>query len=358
MSRHPTTTTTTTTPKKKGTKSAPLTPLQQAEQALKQAEGAGFQTGGTTGGTSVPGVTTKLAGDMLPFTAPHQLPWFNPPSGTLSTTSSGATQVSYSNFVDFIHQIKDNPTLLERVQRALKQSGLLPSTWANYGTLDKATTSAWEQLGQSAIGGTSPVTSLLNSGMSEGNLGTVLKSIQDKANSAQALADSASSVNVNLTDRNEIAQRYASAMESMGMGAPSIAQTKKFVDAFAGAEVSAAQNQSEVQKQNYLAGAGDLTTALHQATFGNVAGALAAERATGPTFVATKAMPNLDAEALASAKAADPGMYFANQTSYLYGMIQDLLSGNQQVPTTPTSPTSMPTVGAIVTAPGPGSGTM
>ncbi len=352
---------TTTPPKKQGTAkgSGQSAIVNQITGILKEQQGAGFQAGSVgAAATGVPGVSSKLAGDLLPFTAPHQLPWFNPTSGTLTTTSSGATQVSYSNFVDMIHQIKDNPTLLERIQRSLKQAGLLSSTWANYGTLDKATTSAWEQLGQSAIGGTSPVTSLLNSGMSEGNLGTVLKGLQQRANTAQANANAASNVNVNLTDRNDIAQKFASAMESMGMGAPSAAMTKHFVDSFAGAEVSAAQNQSQVQKTNELSAAGDMTGAIQQATLGNIAGAKAAESAIGPTFVATKAAPNLDAEAIASAKAANPGMYFANQTSYLYGMIQDLLSGNEQVPTAPSSPTSMPTVGAIVTAPGPGSGTM
>jgi hypothetical protein len=346
-------TTTTTTPKKKKGASNSST-VNQIETILKKEQGAGFQMGGTSGGTSVPGVTTKLAGDIVPFTAPHQLPWFNPPSGTLATTSSGATQVSYSNFVDFIHQIKDNPTLLERIQRALKQQGLLPSTWANYGNLDTATTSAWERLGQSAIGGVSPVTSLLNSGMSEGSLETVLKSIQSRINSAQSAADAASSVNVSLMDPNEVAQHYATAMESMGLGAPTQQQVQQFTNAFIygpQGEIAAAQNQSEVQKKNMLAGAGDLTSALNQATLGNVSGATAAENMTGPTYVATKSMPNIDAEAIAAAQNSNPAQYYATASTYLYGLLQRMLDGDMSVPTSPQSPTSLTPAGGIVTNP-------
>lgn len=341
--------TTTTVPKKKGTSST----VQQIQQILKTEQGAGFQPG-SSGATSVPGVSNKLAGDLLPFTAPHQLPWFNPASGSLSTTSSGSTQVTYSNFISMIHQIKDNPTLLDRIQRSLKQAGLLPSTWANYGTLDKATTSAWEQLGQSSIGGTEPVTSLLNAGSNEGGLLTVKTAIQKRINSAQASADAVSSVNVNLTDPNEVKQRFATAMESMGLGSPTPQQTEQFANAFINGpqgEIAAAQNQSTVQKQNYLAGAGDLTSALHDATLGNLSGAQAAESSVGPTFVATKAAPNLDAEAIAAAQKSNPDQYYATGSTYLYGLLQRMLNGDMSLPTSPQSPTSLTPAGGIVTSP-------
>ncbi len=327
--------------------------IKQITAIEKAATGAGFTTAGTTT-SNVPGVTTKLAGDLLPFTAPHQTPWFNPASGTLSTTSSGSTQVSYGNWVAMIHQIKDNHTLLDRIQRSLKQAQLLPSTWANYGVLDPATTRAWEQLGQSAIGGSEPVTSLLNSGMNEGNLGSVTHAIQDKINSAQANADAVSSVNVSLTDPNEVKQRYATAMESMGLGAPTPQQADQFANAFINGpqgEIAAAQNQSAVQKENYLAGAGQLTTALHDATMGNLAGAQSAENATGPTFVATKSMPNLDAESIAAAQKSNPNQFYATGSTYLYGLLQRMLNGDMSLPTAPSSPSSMTPAGGIVTSP-------
>ena len=344
-----TTTTTTTSPKKK---SGGGSIADQIGSIVKQDQGAGFQTGGSTSNT--PGVSSKLAGDILPFTAPHQLPWFNPPSGTLVNESNGGTTITYGNWVSLIHQIKDHPTLLARVQQSLQQAGLLPTTWANKGNLDRATVSAWEQMGQNAIGGTSPTTSLLNAGMTEGNLDSVLKSIKGRAQSAQQQADQARSVNVNLTDPNEIAQRYATAMESMGMGAPTQQQTQQFVNAFVNGpqgEIAAAKDQANVQGQNYLAGAGDLTAAYNAASTGNLKGAQAAAGMTGPTFVATKSAPNLDAEAIAAAQKANPGQYYATGTTYLYGLLQKMLNGDMSLPTSPTSPTSTTPAGAIVTSP-------
>ena len=348
-------TTTTTTPK--GAKNAAKKPsgnsIAQQIQGIIGSGTGGFAPTGTTS-TNTPGVTSKLAGDLVPFTLPHQVPWFQVPSGSTVTDSSGGSQVSYNTWVGLIHQIKDNPTLLERVQRSLKQAGYLTKTWANYGTLDKQTMTAWQNMGQAAIGGTDSATSLLNAGMTAGNLNTVLGSIQDKINTAQMGADAVSSVNVSLTDPNEVAQRYATAMESMGLGAPSQQQVQQFVHGFINGpqgEIAAAQNQSQTQKKNYLAGVGDLTTALKDATQGNLQGANAAETMTGPTFVATKSMPNLDAESMASAKAANPGMYYATGTTYLYGLIQRALAGGLQVPTSPTSPSSQAPGGAIVTAP-------
>jgi hypothetical protein len=324
----------------------------QIEQILKS-EGTGFATGGSTT-SNIPGVTSKLAGDILPFTAPHQLPWFNPPSGTLSTDSAGGSTITYGNWVSLIHQIKDNPTLLDRIQRSMKQAGYLPTTWANYGNLDKATSSAWEAMGQAAIGGNESATALLNSGMTEGGLGTYMKGLQERYATAQANANAASSVNVSLTDPNDVAQRYATAMESMGMGAPSKEQTQQFVNAFINGpqgEIAAAQDQSQVQKHNELSAAGDMSTALQQAALGNISGAQAAENTVGQTYVATKAMPNLDAEAIAAAQKSNPGQYYATGSTYLYGLLQRMLNGDMTLPTSPQSPTSMTPAGGIVTSP-------
>lgn len=332
------------------------TPASQIIKEVKKltSNPGGFQVGAGSTSTNIPGVTGKLAGDLLPFTLPHQLPWFQAPSGSLVTDSSGGTQISYSAWVGLLHQIKDNPTLLERVQHSMQQAGYLPKNWASYGTLDTATNSAWERMGQDAIGGTESATSLLNAGVSEGQLHSVLQAIQDKMNTAQMGADAVSSVNVSLTDPNEIAQKFATAMESMGLGAPTQQQTEQFVNAFRNGpqgEIQAAQNQSEVQKKNYKAGVAGLEPAFQQASMGNLQAAQNLENMTGPTYVATKSMPNLDAESIAAAKSADPGMYYATGTTYLYGLIQRALSGGLQVPTSPTSPSSLTTGGAIVTSP-------
>ena len=74
----------------------------------------------------------------------------------------------------------------------------------------------------------------------------------------------------------------------------------------------------------------------------------------GPTAIATKAAPSLDAETMASAKSIDPSMYYATQSTDLYGMIQQMLSGGLQQPTAPSSPSNQAASGGILTTPLPG----
>ena len=62
-------------------------------------------------------------------------------------------------------------------------------------------------------------------------------------------------------------------------------------------------------------------------------------------------MDDLDAEAIAGAKAIDPSTYLANVSTNLYGMIQQELGGQLQQPTASSSPTSQSAPGGILTAP-------
>jgi len=315
---------------------------------------------GSGTGSGTPFYTKKFDSEVIPFTLPHQKPDFLTATGLTMPSADGGTEITGTNWGALLSSAQGSPGELTKIQTLLHNAGYLATSWAKYGTLDQATITAWEQLGKDAaqtnipgVGKISAAT-LLASGLSAKNLVSNMTSIQGAIDKARLAAASATNSNVTLTDPNKVAQSFATAMESMGMGAPSEAQTKKFVDAFISGpqgEIAATQNQADAQKANITASAGNLQGELNATRLGNIPAANNAAAMPGPVTVATKAQPNLDAESVAAAKAQNPGMYYATGTTYLYGLIQRALAGGLQVPTSPTSPSSTAPGGAIVTAP-------
>jgi hypothetical protein len=315
--------------------------------------GTGVGTG-TAGAGTVPGVTSTDASDVVPFTLPNQKADFTPTADLTEPATGGGTQMTFSNWMESIHQLQGDKAALTQIQTQMKAAGYYTSkTWASYGTLDSATVAAWKQLGLDAVGSNVAATSLLAAGTNAPTLVTDMQAVQGKINAAQEAADSATSSSVSLTDPNKIIQTLETAGDSMGINFTQ-AQLNQFANAFINGpqgEVAAETNEINQEKQNDSAGATQLQGALADLKSGNVNEANAAEAATGPTSVATKAAPDLDAEAIATAKSVNPSMYDATQSSYLYGLIQRALGGSLQQPTTPTSPTSQAASGLIATTP-------
>jgi hypothetical protein len=332
-----------------------LTKAQKTLDNFGNAEsGLGATLGGTAGTTKVPGVTTADASDIVPFTLPNQKADFTPTGNITTKTAGGGTQMTFSNWVDAIHQLQGDKAALTQIQTQMKAAGYYTSkSWSSYGTLDSATVNAWKQLGLDAVGSNITATSLLAAGENAPNLVTDMNAVQEKINAATEAADSATSSSVSLTDPNKIIQTLETAADSMGINLTQD-QLNQFANAFINGpqgEVAAETNEINQEKANDSAGAKQLTTALGDLKSGNVAQANAAENATGPTSVATKAAPDLDAEAIATAKSINPAMYDATQSSDLYGLIQRALGGSLQQPTSPSSPTSQAASGLIATTP-------
>ena len=327
-----------------------------AAAAANAAAGAGYQPGAGTS-SDVPGVTSTLAGDIVPFALPHQAPAFTPASGLTTAGADGTTSMTYSNWVEQLHQMAPHSKELIDLQNAMIDAGFYSSkTAVATGVADTRTIDAWKNLGIASIDSNISASTLLAAGQKAPSLINEMEAIQSKINLAQELATSASSSNVTLTDPNEVAQRLQAAFQSIGAGPPSKAETQKFVNAFINGpqgEVAAERNQVNAAKANDLAGANTLRSALTDIQQGNLSAGTAAANSNliGPTSVAEKAQPNLDAEAIATAKASDPAQYYANSTSYAYGILQRMLSGDMSQPTSPSSPTSLAATGGILTTP-------
>jgi hypothetical protein len=330
------------------------TPAQLAEiQSLKleQTLGSYGAVGAAGGSTTVPGVTSTEANDVVPFTLPDQKAAFTPTAGLTTAGTAGGTAMSYSDWVEEIHKLVGDKATLETIQTALHGAGYLTKSWANYGTLDTATITAWKALGTAAIDSDVSASSLIAGGLAGQNVVADLQAVQLKKNTAIEQAAAVTNSNVSLTDPNELAQHFATAMESMGEGAPSQAKVNAFVSAFHDSEVNASMNEATAEKQNYIAGAGDLSKTEADLKAGNLDAAQAAEATVGPVSVATKAAPNIDAEAIAQAQANNPAEYYANDMTYGYSLLQKMLGGDMSLPASPSSPTSLTPSGAVVTSP-------
>ena len=346
-----------TTTKKKPTTTTTLSNSQKTLDNFNNAEknlGTGAGTGSTTS-TEVPGVTSTDASDVVPFTLPNQKADFTPTADLTTPATGGGTQMTFSNWMEAIHQLQGDKAALTQIQQQMKAAGYYSSkSWASYGVLDSATVDAWKQLGLDAVGSNISATTLLAAGTNAPTLVSDMQAVQEKINAAQEAADSATSSSVSLTDPNKIIQTLQTAADSMGINLTQD-QLNQFANAFINGpqgEVAAETNEINQEKANDSAGAQQLEGALSDLKSGNVAAANAAEAATGPTSVATKAAPDLDAEAIATAKSINPAMYDAGQSSNLYGLLQRALSGNLQQPTTTSAPTSeAPSGGLVATTP-------
>lgn len=353
-----------------GTKKTPPITDKQFVQDIQNVVGgsiSGGATGTSAGGASVPGVSSADAGDVITFTLPGQAPAFTPTVGLATKDTAGGTQTTFQNWMESIRSLSApaRQVELKDLQAQLKATGLIKdNAYVPTGVLDSTTLTAWKDFGLSLVGAPPGVsaTTMLNYGKDFPSALAQLKADQQAINSARDKAAQVTNSNVTLTDPNKVAQTFATAMESMGMGAPTQAQTDQFVQAFINGpqgEVAATQNEVAASKQNYLSSYQSLNTAMTDVNQGHLTAGEQAAALTGPggldigpTTVATKAQPNLDAEAVASAKAENPDMYYATGASQLYGMVQQMLSGGLQQQTAPTSPTSQTAAGAIVTATG------
>jgi len=344
------------------------------ENPLASNPAAGFGTltptgTGTSTGVAKPGqdVTKTDANTIINFKLPDQkVPGQSGPGGGpqyvaaatagLTTDAQGNQQTTFSNYMQILADMGNDTAAIDQVQTLLKAGGYL-STKYTPGTLDAATKSAWRAVGLDAQGTPFTAMTLLYAGQNAPLLKQDYADVVTKINTAQANAASVTNSNVTLTDPNQVAQTFATAMEATGEGTPTPDQTQKFVTAFHDAEVSATQNEANAEKGNMLAGAGQLQTELTTLEKGGVNAynkMNSGQGVLGPAMIATKAAPNLDAEALASAKSIDPSMYDATGSTDIYGLIQQMLNGQMQQPTTPASPTSQSTPGAILTTPLPG----
>ncbi len=350
--------------------------------------------GGILGGaanTQMPGVPTTQGADVVTWQSSGQNPSLSltPAMQKLLTTdSSGNQQISYNSAVQLLHLAANDRSLLVEIQNDLKTAGFITASQkVAFGTLDKTTLNAWKQAVTDAIGTNTPITKLLTTNSAATQYIPETTALQSKYQTALDAAASVQAPMLTLTDPNKVAQSYATAMESMGEGAPSKEQVAKFVTAFHNAEVSAVQDAYTAQKSDYMQGANTDLTQLKTLEGGpptaptpapmpvDAAGQqtlrppepvnpgaldlynrqLAQYDNTmnqqGPVTVAQKAMPNLDAEAIAAAQSSNPGQYYATGSTYLYGLLQRMLSGDMTLPTSPTSPTTLTPGGGIVTSP-------
>ncbi len=314
---------------------------------------------GTSTATNLPtGVTKSDAGNIINFSLPGQkTPFTSPVAGLTPSTSTtgpaGETQTTLQNFMQQIADISGDSAQVDQVQTLLKAGGYLKGKYSP-GTVDAATKTAWRLLALDSQGTPFSAMTLLYAGANAPLLKQDLADVVTKINTAQENAASVTNSNVTLTDPNKVAQTFETAMESMGMGPPTPDQTQKFVTAFHNTEVSATQNEAQMEKQNMLSGAGSLQTELTTLEQGGIAKYNQMNNGlgvAGPVGVATKAAPNLDAEATAQAQAMNPSQYDATGSTYLYGLLQRMLGGDMTTPTSPQSPSSQTPAGGILTTP-------
>jgi len=334
--------------------------LQQILAGMKELQNGSFTLPGATGatGTSSENVPSAYAALSVPFELPHK-PGDLPYDRALATVGAGGTvDMTGTNFVDQLKKFEADPHLLVSIQNMLYQAGYYTSkAYTPSGTVDAATINAWKQLGDDASGSGIPASVLLAAGKQRQTLLSDMQAVRLKINTAEEQAAAVTNSNVTLTDPNKVAQSFESAMEAYGEGPPSPEQTQAFVHAFINGpqgEIAAVQNEVDTEKRNYLAGAGDLQGELHQLQSGVTSGFTQDTTQglqPGPTFVATKAMPDLDSEAMAAAKANNPGQYYATGASYLYGLLNQALYGAPSYQTHPEVPSAEATSGGMVTSP-------
>ncbi len=349
-------TTTTTTPTKKKSGGGAQNVASQIEQIIKQDGGSILPSGGVAGNN--PNISTTQGADVLNFALPNQLGDLTIPNGMATTQANGVTQMTFSNAIAWLQALQGTPELTN-IQRELFNSGYYSGNKVKYGTIDTPTLDAFKramadaytsnQITTSTLGKPTTLMTLLATHQGPEYV-QYLTGLEQKAQAALSSAAGGQAPILNLEDSNRISQAYATAMESMGMGAPTKEQVDKFVTSFQSAQTGAEQNAYIAQENDKYGLYQQDQSAMNSLISGQAPPANAAS-AIGPVDVATKAMPNLDAEAIAAAQHTNPDMYYATQSSYLYGIIQKMLSGNMQQATAPTSPTSLTPSGAIVTSP-------
>jgi hypothetical protein len=333
----------------------------QTEDALAN-QGTGFVSGGVLGsGFSLPAVassgTSKTPGVQVPKDLANvELDFANPNQYDYSIkggtkTAGGATRMTYAQIVAAFRALPEAQR--QDIQRNLYEGGFYPSGHVAKidGTFTAADMTALQQAALQAYnGGTSLMTLLIHGGQA-GSFESQLLAYQRDIQQEEGNAQRATAPPVSLTDPNQVRQAFATAMEAMGAGVPSQAMADAFVSRFHDAEISAVQNLGEAEKQGLLSAIPSQEAAMRDLLAGNAAGATTAAAQPGPVTVATKSMPNLDAEARAQAEADNPAAYYSNQMSLLGGIIHNALNGTDTFQTRPEAPSQTAPVGGMLGTP-------
>jgi hypothetical protein len=310
-----------------------------------------FQLPGATGAAGV-GVTvpSDLKNIEIPYAARGQQAFGRTPAGA-TIGANGTASLTYAQIVAAFRDL--SPAQRADIQRNLYQGGFYPSgSIPTYdGTFKTADLGALEQAAGAAFQTGIPLTTYLLHGAQAGNFESEMTAYKADIQAAEQRAQAATAPSVTLTDPNVVRQAFAVAMEAMGAGAPTPDAEAAFVGHFRDAEISAVQSAGEAQKQGYLDAVPTLQSAERDLQQGNLQGAQIAAAQPGPVTVATKSMPNLDAEARAQAQTDNPGAYYSNQMSLLGGIIHNALNGTDTFQTRPESPSQTAPVGASLGQP-------
>ena len=319
---------------------------------------SGFNLVGS--GSKTPGVQvpSDLSGQSIPWAEPGQATFQL--KGETPGKGNGASTVTYAQLIAGFR----NLTTAQRqdIQRNLYQGGFYSGTSIPKmdGTFTSADLTAIQAAALQSFNTGIPMMTLLIHGAQAGSLIQQVTADNQGIASAQRAAQAVSAPPVAYTDPNVIKQAFQAAMESIGVGISDPSQADAFVNAFHQAEVSAVSNEVYAEKQDQLSGVGVLTKSRDLALAGNAAGAATAAAQPGPVYVADRTTPNLDAEAMAQAKASDPAQYYATQGSYLGQMLINWMTNrgaNGQ--TAPKAPSQTAPSGGILGTPliaGPGGG--
>ena len=255
---------------------------------------------------------------------------------------------------------KKGREIVAQIQSDLKASGQLAGKYAP-GVINGATLTAFKDVALAASGGSTgsapvPLMKLLNAAGGMTGLVTENSALSSAIQSETTSAMGATVATQSLDDPNYIKQQFGAAMESMGMGAPTPQQADQFVQAFLygpQGQLAARQDQVATQKADLWSGINRLKSDQRQLDSGALTPQQAAQQAAqpGPSFVATKSEPNLDAEAMASAKSIDPGQYYATGASYLGGLLNQMVQGAPTFQTRSEAPSASAPAGGVVSTP-------
>lgn len=335
-------------PKKKG----PAGLSKNTQQLLNELNS---ELGGTAAGSPAQnsgspaalGISAAQAGLPVTFSLPNTTPISKDVPG--AKTENGKVLTSYAGAVQALYKM--DPEQVAEAKRNLIDSGYLSSSTTINSAVTTQTVDAWKRMALDAAQSGTPVSTLLAAGGAAPAIVSAQKAAQSALQNAESNYAEAKTGGFQQTDPNKIADALNAAFAATGEGQPSPQLTQAFVRAFQGKEGGAEAAQLGAEKAGEGAAISQLQGAQADLQKGDIAGANAAETAPGPIITAGKPTPDLDAEAMAQAKANDPAEYYATQTSYLYGLIMNDIRGTPNYQTAPTAPSATAPGGASIGTP-------
>jgi len=310
---------------------------------------------GTSGSPSALGITAADSTLPVTFSLPHAttaqtaaggVPGAqHQPDGSVVTTYAGAVEALY----------KMDKEQVAEAQGQLIDAGYLSSTQTVDGAVNTATLNAWKRMALDAANSGTPISTLLAAQGAAPALVAAQKAAHTALQNAETNYAEVKTGTATLTDPNTIKQAVISAYASIGETPPSPQLLDSFATAFQNLQEQAAASPLEQVKSQEGQQISQLSNAETQLQQGNLAGGTSTINATesqpGPIDVGTKAPPNLDAEAMAQAKASNPSQYLATQSSYLYGLLLNSIRGTPSYQTAPTAPSQTAPGGADIGTP-------